>query len=74
MGRVRGWAEQIEPVHGPPVFPPQPQLARLTFALVVQALASLAALAGETEPCEEGLQHGQVIAVKGQIAGETVQA
>lgn len=45
----------------------------LTLAVLVQAMVSSAVPAGQAEPREEGLEHHQVAAVEGQVAGEGAQ-
>lgn len=46
----------------------------LTLAILVQAVVGSAVPAGQAEPREERLEHGQVTAVEGQVAGEGAQA
>lgn len=46
----------------------------LTLAILVQAMVGSAVPAGQAEPREERLEHGQVTAVEGQVAGEGAQA
>lgn len=44
--------------------------AALTVALLVQASVGSATPAGKAQPRKEGLEHHQVAAVEGQVAGE----